>query len=438
MSRIFILKSNNTVTLSVNGKTQQFSHETEDQATEFLNKVAALREQALNGEAEPIEELTGMLDPLYRQDSIAGLIRDSRDNYYLGNIAQPLPDKLVSKIIEYNKANLPTEPLVNFWKLLMLNPDEHVRDSLFNFADKFSFPITDKGYFIAYKSVAWIGEQDKEYAIFLSTEYIYKKAAGKDCSKLVVYSEQDMEYTDTYHFRLGEETDELKGKDVVTAYVEDPNNWEHRDIIVTPYEYSTLTDEQRAELKEIDDVYYRDEVTKPSTMFLGYLKDEFNDIHSLGDAEVPTFTDWHTKRQVIKLGQPVKLDRSKCDNDPDNTCSRGLHVGAPGYVAGFCGGADRYILATLVNPMNVVAVPNDYDFEKMRTCEYLPYAICKLTSEGNIEEIDTRYFEDDYCGYETEELERELDRLEKLSLNNDEENLEERKAIIRNRLITIG
>ena len=87
--------------------------------------------------------------------------------------------------------------------------------------------------------------------------------------------------------------------------------------------------------------------------------------------------------------------------------------------------------------MNVL-VPNDYDFEKMRTCEYLPYAICKLTSEGNIEEIDTRYFEDEYCGYETEELERELDRLEKLSLNNDEENLEERKAIIRNRLITMS
>ena len=119
-----------------------------------------------------MDELTKMqsfskeeLDPLYRQDSIAGLVRDSSYNYYLGNIAQPLPHKLVSKIIEYNKANLPTEPLVNFWKLLMLNPDEHVRDSLFNFADKFSFPITDKGYFIAYKSVAWIGEDDEEYAI---------------------------------------------------------------------------------------------------------------------------------------------------------------------------------------------------------------------------------------------------------------------------------
>jgi len=81
-------------------------------------------------------------------------------------------------------------------------------------------------------------------------------------------------------------------------------------------------------------------------------------------------------------------------------------VGAPGYVSKF-GGSQSVILACLVNPMNVVAVPFDYEWQKLRCCEYLPYAICEF-KEGKISEIETKYFEDDYSEIQLEELNSKL------------------------------
>ena len=99
------------------------------------------------------------------------------------------------------------------------------------------------------------------------------------------------------------------------------------------------------------------------------------------------------------------MDRSACDGDPRNTCSTGLHVGAPGYVKGFGGGDGNVYLACLVNPMNVVAVPSDYSYMKMRCCEYYAYGIVDLTNDVT---ITTPYFEYDYKTWETETLEEQL------------------------------
>jgi hypothetical protein len=121
-----------------------------------------------------------------------------------------------------------------------------------------------------------------------------------------------------------------------------------------------------------------------------------------------TFTDIHTGTFKINLGVPVIMQRELCDEDPNRTCSSGLHIGAPGYVKTFGGGARRRIIACLVNPSHVVAVPYDYDFMKMRVCEYYPYAISDFDSADNLNEIDTQFYEADYLGYEKEELIKRL------------------------------
>ena len=117
------------------------------------------------------------------------------------------------------------------------------------------------------------------------------------------------------------------------------------------------------------------------------------------------YTDMHTKSMDINLGVPVKMDRKECDSDPAVDCSYGLHVGATAYVEKFgCG--NRTILACLVNPANVVAVPN-YDHSKMRVTEYFPFATATYVN-GKIDIIEQKYFEDDYCEYEIEELEAQI------------------------------
>ncbi len=66
-------------------------------------------------------------------------------------------------------------------------------------------------------------------------------------------------------------------------------------------------------------------------------------------------------------GKVVQMDRSGVDDNPNNTCSRGLHVGAWEYVKGQ--GARRVLVE--VDPADVVSVPTDYNGQKCRCCRYL-------------------------------------------------------------------
>jgi len=82
------------------------------------------------------------------------------------------------------------------------------------------------------------------------------------------------------------------------------------------------------------------------------------------------WTDHHTKTMDNSIGAVVAMPRNMVNEDPDQTCSSGLHVCAQEYL-GFYGrsGNGRTILVK-VNPANVVAVPNDYNNSKMRVCEF--------------------------------------------------------------------
>lgn len=77
--------------------------------------------------------------------------------------------------------------------------------------------------------------------------------------------------------------------------------------------------------------------------------------------------DLHTGTIKNEVGAMIEMDRSQVDDDPNNTCSHGLHVGAWDYVKGFKNGT---ILEVEVNPEDVVTIPYDYDSQKMRVCKY--------------------------------------------------------------------
>lgn len=87
--------------------------------------------------------------------------------------------------------------------------------------------------------------------------------------------------------------------------------------------------------------------------------------------------DWldkHTKTMSNAVGNVVKMNRADCDSNPDQTCSRGLHVAAFNYARNHFGSfgldqSDR-LIDVKVNPKDVVAIPKDYNGEKMRVCEF--------------------------------------------------------------------
>jgi hypothetical protein len=71
------------------------------------------------------------------------------------------------------------------------------------------------------------------------------------------------------------------------------------------------------------------------------------------------------------VGQVVKMQRAKVDDDRARGCSDGLHAGALNYVAGYGSleGGDKIVIVK-INPRDVVSVPSDCNCEKLRTCQY--------------------------------------------------------------------
>lgn len=84
------------------------------------------------------------------------------------------------------------------------------------------------------------------------------------------------------------------------------------------------------------------------------------------DGEI--LVDCHTGNINNSIGMIVSMDRNKVDNNPNQTCSRGLHVAPPDYVRDWY--SDSIVVECVVNPVDVVSVPVDYDNKKMRVCKY--------------------------------------------------------------------
>ena len=87
---------------------------------------------------------------------------DGNSAMYLKGTSDPIPEFLAKKLLEYIDKGLNVEALVNFWKNTLLNPDKGVRQQLFGFLEHNGHPITDKGYFLAYKAVKVARKYDAE------------------------------------------------------------------------------------------------------------------------------------------------------------------------------------------------------------------------------------------------------------------------------------
>lgn len=111
-------------------------------------------------------------------------------------------------------------------------------------------------------------------------------------------------------------------------------------------------------------------------------------------------SDWkdiYSGTMSNSIGNVVKMDRSKVDDDPQHTCSSGLHVCADEYLKGYATDCKSRTLVVEVNPAHVVAVPYDYNFSKMRVCEY------KVLAEIDPKQIPDILDDEVYSGYDLSE-----------------------------------
>lgn len=94
-------------------------------------------------------------------------------------------------------------------------------------------------------------------------------------------------------------------------------------------------------------------------------------------------------------GAVISMNRRDVDDDPNNTCSAGLHVYSREYSKFFYNEGDALWVCE-VDPADVVAIPTDYNNTKMRTCRYT--VVSRITDEEDPEYFSSlNYtFDEDY------------------------------------------
>ena len=108
------------------------------------------------------------------------------------------------------------------------------------------------------------------------------------------------------------------------------------------------------------------------------------------------FKDKRTGKMDNSVGAVVEVPRSQVDDNPNNTCSYGLHVATACYASGFMSGGDK-LLDVEVDPSDVVAVPTDYNGTKMRVSKFklvaesqglIKESLVKSSYENEIEDTE--------------------------------------------------
>lgn len=388
-------KIGNVVNLVIDGNAFQKTFANQDEANAFFK----LMHKARSGDESAYHEIMSELNRRYKTIIKGILEKDSSDTYYLKGIDIPMPELLAETFVDYLDNEFDVTPLVNFWKLLITNPDPRVRTDLFQFLNEYNFAITDNGYFIAYKAVI-VKEESKneDLAAFVSNQYLKIKSWKKNPAnyEIVTFNKIDVQTVPNPDYN--EDRDFMDDDD-------DYNNDEPEFIeqtIGTPYLKLVKDGERNPEFGTFVKSH-------------GNLLSLFKNIDKIAENNRTVYESKYcgkNGRVAQIIGVPVKQERGTTNNDPKVECSSGLHVGSTKYVEWYGNGSNDVILLTLVNPAHVVAVP-EYDTSKIRTCEYFPYAVLDRLPDGKFEVIEELpYFEDEYMTYEKTELEKEVARIQ--------------------------
>lgn len=368
-NKIGLVVAGNSVNISFKSKLYKKDCGNKANVKEFVKAVVAIK---ANPTEENIDNLYGYLNKGFRIAKENGLEYNiDTGEVFLQGFATPVPELVVEAIEDAHDMEAPMESIINFWKLLMANPDSRVRAELFKFIQTHDFSVTDNGYMVVYKTVEWYDSLVENLQTFVTNQaYFVRKNWNCSPNKYVVYKDSNDD---------GEEVYKITKKGTFAGW----------------------------------------DLKKKEVELVGKLGDLEKD-HLNPDEEVafiPKYVTWHRDRfdlekEKVVLGIVQKAERTECDSDPSKSCSFGLHVGATKYVKSFASSNESPVLVCFVNPMNVIAVPNA-DHSKMRVSEYFPYALANRDVNGDIDAVEEKYFEHDYIAHEKEDIEKIIAQVKK-------------------------
>lgn len=311
----------------------------------FYEKVEEFKEKE-----EEIEAIKTLVEDIKTSSIIT--TKDKRSYILDVSDAISLPQDFVKAIISAEKENNTeiVQTYKNFWTLACLNPDAKARDNMFWFLTKWGFKLSKSGLFVAYRNANVVSK-------------------GKISATL---SSELIDFVTASYVKIKTQKKSPKSFHVI--------------ITVSGYEETYCYKKIDADLSSTDTI-------------VGVVYDLYQQINNPDEEDSsPEYTDAHSGKFKIKIGKIVSMPREDCDERQDITCSKGLHVASKSWLEKQ---GKTYFgtqgLMVLVNPVDVVAVPKEDSYGKMRVCAYLPIMPIKKNKFGNIieEDIPTG-FEDNF------------------------------------------
>tara|TARA_R110001599_G_scaffold129311_2_gene303646 strand:+ start:940 stop:2094 length:1155 start_codon:yes stop_codon:yes gene_type:complete len=172
---------------------------------------------------------------------------------------------------------------------------------------------------------------------------------------------------------------------------------------------------------------YKSLATTPEGRVLGYKGVQGDFWSSTGNADtIVVQGETNDRHQILnEVGATIEVARRCVDDNKDNHCSFGLHVGSYDYANQWAGRDGRLLLVEF-DPQDAVSVPTDCDFQKLRVSKYK--VISDIT--GTRKELDTPVYEANkpiYGSDENDYLDDEDDYLDEDDYDSDD--LDERYDI---------
>jgi len=137
----YLIQGKNII-LVVDGKSHTISKDTH---IAYGKIVEALKEQDWEALRDLVEPKKAIIDFGNGYVSIVGA-----EVFWKG---QPFHNALTARMIEMYQDGFPIDPMVRFMENLMDNPSKRSVDQVYGFLEKNSLPITEDGYFLAFKRV---------------------------------------------------------------------------------------------------------------------------------------------------------------------------------------------------------------------------------------------------------------------------------------------
>lgn len=81
------------------------------------------------------------------------------------------------------------------------------------------------------------------------------------------------------------------------------------------------------------------------------------------------YKDKHSGTFDNSVGQVLRMSRTDVDDNPNNGCSAGFHVGSHNYADSWAG-SDGRLMIVEYSPTDIVSVPDESGYGKLRVCEY--------------------------------------------------------------------